>query len=78
MTKKITITLEIDLNDRWTKTAKRLKLSKSGMVAEYLEQMLPILEEEQPSKLLQKAMRQMAKGIDDTANLFDIGIKGKK
>lgn len=78
MTKKITITLEIDLNDRWTKTAKRLKLSKSGMVAEYLEQMLPILEEEQPSKLLQKAMKQMAKGIDETANLFDIGTKGSK
>lgn len=70
MQKRVTISIDDQLNERWGKTARRLKLSKSGMMEEYLNQILPILETESPNMMIQKAMKEMAKSIDTTADLF--------
>lgn len=71
MQKRVTISIDKEVNERWTKVAKRLDLSKSGMVEEFIEQMLPILEAETPNKMMAKAMQKMAVQIDTTATLFD-------
>lgn len=69
--KRVTISVDNDINDRWTKVAKRLELTKSGMVQEFLEQVLPILEEKEPNKMMAKAMKEMGQTIELTGSLFD-------
>ncbi len=69
--KKIGMSIDEELNDRWNKVAKKHDLSKSGMVEEYLQQILPILEAQTPNKMMFEAMKQMAEQIDTTATLFD-------
>lgn len=71
MQKRVTITVDENLNTRWNKVAKKHDLSKSGMVEEYLETILTILEAETPNKMMAKAMKKMAEEIDTTATLFD-------
>ena len=72
MQKNVTISIDEDINALWTKTAKKHDLSKSRMIEDFLRQVLPILNQSTPNKMLAKAMKQMAEGIDDTASLFDM------
>jgi antitoxin component of RelBE/YafQ-DinJ toxin-antitoxin module len=69
--KRIGLSIDEDLNERWGKVAKKLQMTKSGMVEEFLEEVLPILEEESPNRIVQNAMKVLAKQIDNTASLFD-------
>ena len=71
MQKRISLSIDAELNDLWGKIAKKHGLSKSGMVEEFLGGVLPILDESTPSKMMSKAMKKMAESIDDTASLFD-------
>ena len=71
MQKKVTITVAESLNDRWGKVAKKHNLSKSGMIEEYLETILPILEQESANRMMAKALKRMSKEIDLTGELFD-------
>ncbi len=77
MQKKVTITIDEDINTRWGNVAKKLKMSKSGMVEEFIESILPILEAKTPNKMMAKAMKEMGNTIDLTANLLD-GIEENK
>jgi len=72
MQKKVTITIDEEVNARWNAVAKFLKMSKSSMVEEYLRQMLPILEQKTPNKMIAEAMKEMAKSIDLSASLFEV------
>lgn len=69
--KRISLTVPEELNDQWAKVAKKHGLTKSGMVEEWLQSVLPVLDQEEPKKVLQQAMRVLAKELDDTASLFD-------
>jgi len=71
MKKKVLISIDEEVNERWNKVAKFLNMSKSNMVEEYVIQMLPILEQQSPNKMLASAMKEMAKQIDASASLFD-------
>lgn len=71
MKKAVTISIDAEVNERWTKIAKKLELSKSGMVEEFILQILPILEEKTPNKMIASAMKEMAKSIEMTGSLFD-------
>jgi len=70
-TKIVSVSLPEELNEEWTRIAKKHDLSKSGMLQEWLVYILPVLDEEQPKKILKNAMKSLAKEIDTTANLFD-------
>lgn len=65
------MSIDAELNERWNKVAKKHKMTKSGMVEEYLETILPILEQETPNKMMAKAMKRMAQEIDTTGDLFE-------
>ncbi len=69
--KRIGLSIDAELNERWTKVAKKLKMSKSGMVEEIIRDILPILEQETPKDLLKTALKKTAEQIDLTASLFD-------
>jgi hypothetical protein len=69
--KRINISIDPELDERWIRVAKKLKLSKSGMVQEFLEEVLPILEQEKPNLILKSALKKTAEQIDLTATLFD-------
>lgn len=69
--KRINLTIPEDLNNQWARVAKKHGLTKSGMVEEWLNTILPFLDEEEPKKVLQHAMRSLAKEIDMTASLFE-------
>jgi len=73
MQKRIGLSIDEDLNELWTKLAKKHGLSKSKMVEEFLEGVLPILNESTPNKMMVKAIKKMAESIDDSATLFDQG-----
>lgn len=68
---RINITIDEDINTRWGKVAKKHKISKSSMVEEFIESVLPILEAETANKMMAKAMKEMGKTINLTSNLFD-------
>lgn len=78
MKKIISITVDDELNHRWNVVAKKLKITKSNMINEYLEQILPILEQKNENKMLRMAMKEMAKSIDATANLFDTPVYNER
>jgi hypothetical protein len=69
--KRINLTVPEELDKRWARVAKKHGLTKSGMVAEWLDNILPILEEEQPKKVLQHAKKALAREKDTTASLFE-------
>ncbi len=69
--KRISLTVPEELNDQWARVAKKHGLTKSGMVEEWLQSVLPILDQEQPKKVLKHAMKALAKEIDTTASLFE-------
>lgn len=71
MKKAVTISIDAEVNERWTNIAKKLELSKSGMVEEFIVQVLPILEEKTPNKMVASAMKEMAKSMEMTGSLFD-------
>ena len=69
--KRIGLSIDEQLNERWTKVAKKLKMTKSGMVEEMIENILPILEKEKPNEVMKAVLKKSAEQIDLTANLFD-------
>ncbi len=69
--KRVNLSINEELNEVWNRVAKKHGLTKSGMVEEWLENVLPILDQEQPKKVLQQAMKMLAKEIDTTASLFE-------
>ena len=69
--KRIGLSIDEQLNERWTKVAKRLKMTKSGMVEEMISNILPILEKEKPNEVMKAVLKKSAEQIDLTANLFD-------
>lgn len=68
---RINISVEKELNERWNEVAKKHDITKSGMINDFLLEVLPILEAQTPSKMMAKAMKKMAEQIDTTATLFD-------
>ncbi len=71
MKKPTTFTIEEDVNKRLSVVSKKLKQSKSSIVEELIEHILPILEAQTPNKMMAEAMKQMAEQIDTTATLFE-------
>jgi len=71
MQKKVTITIDESLNDRWSNVAKKHKFTKSRIVEDMLEQLLPILEAKTPNKMMAEAMKSLGAQIDLTGDLFE-------
>lgn len=69
--KHITISIDKEINERFTAVAKKLKLTKSGMIEDFLREVVPILEQEAPKDVMKMALKKTAEQIDMTASLFE-------
>ena len=69
--RKVTITIDEKLNDRWNKVSKKIKMTKSGMVEDFLNEVVPILENEAPRDVMKHALKHIGKGVSDMGSLFD-------
>jgi len=70
---RISLTIDEDVNKRWDKVAKRLKMSKSGMVEDFLRDVLPILEKESPVDMVGSALKKLGEGLSEVGD--DLGKK---
>ncbi len=68
--KRVMISIDSDLNERWNKVAKKIKMSKSGMIEDFLNEVIPILEHEAPRDVMAHALDHIGKGISDAGSLF--------
>lgn len=68
--KRVGISIDIELNERWNKISKKIKMSKSGMVEDFLNEVIPILEHESPRDVMAHALDQIGKGVSDMGSLF--------
>lgn len=69
--KHITISIDKEINERFTAVAKKLKLTKSGMIEDFLREVVPILEQEAPKDVMKMALKKTAEQIDMTASFFE-------
>jgi len=60
--KNVTLRIRPNIYERWSKVAKRYGWSRSQMLEEILESVLPVLEEQDPKKLVQE----VAKHVGET------------
>jgi len=68
--KRVLISIDEDLNDRWNKVSKKIKMSKSSMVEDFLNQVVPILEYDEPRDVMKHALDHIGKGVSDIGSLF--------
>ena len=71
MQKKVTITIDDDLNTRWGKVSKKIRLSKSGMVQDFLSEVIPLLEKDEPRDVMAHALKHLGEGIGDMSKIFE-------
>jgi metal-responsive CopG/Arc/MetJ family transcriptional regulator len=67
--KKVLITIDEDLFDRWDSVAKKIKMSKSGMVQEMLESAIPVFEKDGKS-MFGYVLEKYGEGLLDVGSLF--------
>jgi len=70
MHKKVTISLPPELAERWNKVVEEHSLVKSVMVQNYLNEILPVLEKEEPHKLINLIIKEMNEK-KDSPSLFE-------
>jgi len=68
---RLTVTIEKDILDRFNASAKKLKINKSAVIEEFIESILPILEQSKKETMLQKILQAQAKSLNETASLLD-------
>jgi len=68
---RLTVTIEKDVLDRFNASAKKLKINKSAVIEEFIEGILPILEQSKKETMLQKILQAQAKSLNETASLLD-------
>jgi len=68
---RLTVTIEKDILDRFNASAKKLKINKSAVIEEFVESILPILEQSKKETMLQKILQAQAKSLNETASLLD-------
>jgi len=66
--KKMRISINEDVLKRLDKVAKRLNLSKSGMVEEFLIEVLPILEKQNPINMVGSALKKLGEDLTEVGN----------
>jgi len=69
---RVTFTIDEELNEQWNRVSKKLKINKSAMLREMLEEILPALDKEEPREIIRAVIN---KSLDNqkeiTSNLLD-------
>ena len=65
--KRINITIDPEINDRWNELARKYGWTKSAMVEDWLRTILPIMEKEDPRQIIkgyESMVSEVGKEID--------------
>ena len=77
--KRVNISIDEELNRKWTEVAYRLGWRKSAMVEDFLREALPYLENLNPKSVIPKSLDVMGKKLQELGNLIDeVGKESKK
>lgn len=74
MQKIVSMSIDENLNRRWGQVAKKIGMTKSGIVEDFLRQILPILEQKTPEDMVTSALHEfesLKNVVEDTKSLFD-------
>lgn len=74
--KRINVTVDDQLNERWERVAKRIGMTKSAMLDDMLESVLPILEADAKS-MVAKAMNEIGQTMKELGNYVEESSKSK-
>ena len=74
--KRINVTVDDQLNERWERVAKRIGMTKSAMLDDMLESVLPILEADAKS-MVAKAMNEIGQTMKELGNYVEDSSKSK-
>lgn len=55
--KRVNLTIDEELNERWNKVAKQLGWNKSAMVEDFLREALPFLENLHPKDIIPRSVQ---------------------
>lgn len=80
MHKKVTISLEPELAEQWTKMVEKHSLVKSVMVSNFLKQVLPYLEDREPYSVINFRIEDNSKSLFeyDERAIFDKSVEDYK
>jgi len=68
---RVNLTIDKELNEKWSEVSQKIKMSKSQMVEVFLSELLPILENNSDAKLiLSLLLRKATKVIDEVSELI--------
>lgn len=69
--KRVMISIDEQLNERWNDVAKMHGITKSSMIEEFLINVLPVLANKTPSRIMASALSELSRGLNETASLFE-------
>lgn len=73
----VSISVSDELKERWDKVSKEYRISKSSMVVDILEKVLPLFEENDTKYILSNALRSIGNDISSLSNLLQEEKKEK-
>jgi len=65
---RVNVTLTSELNERWNLVVKKHHLKKSAMVEEFLEMVLPTLEEDNAQTMIKNALKLHANSMENLSD----------
>jgi len=68
---RVNISIDKDINERWTKVAEKMGWSKSSMVEDLLKEALPYLENLDPKSIIPKSIQAMGKKLQELGSLIN-------
>jgi len=68
---RVNVNLDEDLNKRWGKIAKKHKMTKSGMIEDFLRTAIPILEKEAPRDVMAHTLQNMGDVLSQLGQVIE-------
>jgi len=69
--RRVTFSLDSSILERFREVSKKHKMTQSRIIQDYLDLIVPMLEEESPNLMMSKVLKRMAREVESTASLFE-------
>jgi metal-responsive CopG/Arc/MetJ family transcriptional regulator len=65
---RVTFTIDKELNEQWNRVSEKLKINKSAMLREMLEEILPVLDKEEPREIIRAVINKSLDNHKEMSN----------
>jgi len=72
--KRVNISIDEELDKRWTKVANQLGWKKSAMVEDFLREALPYLEDITPKNIIPRAVKTLGDKVREIGDLLEDSV----